>query len=294
MDIYVDVLFMENLLINYTILFLTKKILKQKILSTRLFVSSIIGSMYIVIMIFCPGIKILYTVISKLLLSVIMVVVAFNPLNVGEFLKYISVFYMVTFVLAGGMFFFIYLDNTGGIVKNGVMLFIKAVLTVGLTLKVIINYIRSSKVWEKLIIPIDIEFDDESVRVNALLDTGANLCDPFSNNPIVVAQFKSIQRLLPSIVQEIFKMTQSKDLNFVIDRVSQSEWFKRFRVIPFSSLGNKNGMLIGFMADNVKVLHKDKRKVFPNVVIAIYEEILTGGNSYEALIGLELYNMLIQ
>lgn len=301
MDIYIDVLFMENLLINYIILLLVSKVSNKDVLPLRLFASSIIGAMYVVLMIVCPNVEILYTVLFKVLLSVIMVKVAFSLVNFREFVKYVCMFYVATFVLAGGMFFFIYLGNSGGIVKNGVVymfinsknsFFIKAVLTVSLTLKVIINYIRSRSIREKLIVPIDLRVDDKDISINALLDTGASLNDPISNHPIVVVEFRSIQSLLPKEVRDIFKESKSNDLKFVIDSIEGSKWFRRFRVIPFNSLGNKNGMLIGFTADNVKIARDRESKEFSNVVIAVYEELLTGGNSYQALIGLDLYNML--
>ena len=199
------------------------------------------------------------------------------------------------------MFFFIYLGKTGGIVKNGVMyvffnsknsFFIKALLTVSLTLKVIVSYIRSRSVTKRLIVPIDLKVDGRDIRINALLDPGASLRDPLSDQPIVVAEFKSIQSLLPKEVQDIFVKSRSNDLKFVINSIEGSKWFRRFRVIPFNSLGNKNGMLRGFTVDNVRIVRDKETKEFSNVVIAVYEEFLTGGNSYQALIGLELYNML--
>lgn len=303
MDIYIDVLFMENLLINYIILLLVSKVSNKGVLPLRLFASSVIGAMYVVLMIVCPDVEIFYESLFKVLLSVVMVKIAFSLDNAKEFVKYVCMFYAATFVLAGGMFFFMYLGRSGGIVKNGVMymfvdsknsFFIKALLTVSLTLKVIVNYIRSRSINKGLIVRIDLKVDDRDISINALLDTGASLSDPFSNQPIVVAEFRSIQSLLPKEVQDIFNKSRSNDLKFVIDSIEGSKWFRRFRVIPFNSLGNKNGMLIGFTVDNVTIVREGVEKEISNVVIAVYEELLTGGNAYQALIGLELYNMLTQ
>ncbi|MBP5427482.1 MAG: sigma-E processing peptidase SpoIIGA [Clostridiales bacterium] len=303
MDIYVDILFMENLLANYIILLLTKRILNKSVLSMRLLLAGIVGALYVVLMIIFPNIDILCTAMCKVLLSIIMVWIAFSPINVSEFFKCVCIFFVATFVLAGGMFFFIYLNKSGGIVKNGVVymfwnsknsLFIKSVLTVSLILKVILDYIKTKSVKEKLIVPIDIGFDNKGVSVNALLDTGASLSDPLSDRPILVAEFRSVRDLLPPEVQNIFYKSMSDDLEFVTDTMLGSKWFRRFRLIPFNSLGKKNGMLLGFKADNIKITNKENTKEFTNVVVAIYEEILTSSNSYEALIGLELYNMLTQ
>ena len=71
MDIYIDVLFMENLLINYLLLLIVKKILNKKVLSAKIFLSAIIGSVYVVLMLLFPSITYFYTIMSKLFLSII-------------------------------------------------------------------------------------------------------------------------------------------------------------------------------------------------------------------------------
>ena len=283
---------MENLLINYVLLLIVKKILNKEVLSAKIFLSAIIGSIYVVLMLLFPSITVFYTVISKIFLSIIMVSIAFGIKN---FIKNICIFYVATFVLAGSMFFFIYLNENGGIVRNGVVymfwnsensMLIMSVITVFLVLKVLWNYLKMRSVKEKLIIPICINFDDRDITVNAFLDTGANLNDLFGNLPILIVEFNSIKKLLPLEIQDIFNKSKSDDLDFITNIISKSQWIKKFRVIPFNSLGTKDGMLIGFKA---KV--KNDTKV-SSVVVAIYDEFLTDNNSYEALIGLDLYNQL--
>lgn len=121
MDIYIDILFMENLLINYTILLISQKILNKQIMPIKIFQAAIIGSVYVVLMLLFPNLHVFYTVISKIFLSILMVLIAFWPSSVADFLKTICVFYVSTFIMAGSMLFFIYLNKKGGIVKNGVI-----------------------------------------------------------------------------------------------------------------------------------------------------------------------------
>ena len=265
----------------------------------KIFEAAIIGSMYVVLMLLFPNIHVFYTVISKIVLSILIVFIAFSPSSVSDFFKTICVFYVSTFILAGSMLFFVYLNKKGSIVKNGVIymfwnftnsVLVMAILTVCLILKIVWSYIKFRSLKEKLLIPICINFDNKDVKVNALLDTGASLSDPFSDLPIIVVEFGSIRDILPLEIQEIFKQSKSEDLSFITNTISNSKWVKRFRVIPFNSLGNKNGMLIGFKADNVSFCQTNKIKEFSNVIIAIYDEVLTNSNSYSALIGLELYN----
>lgn len=302
MDIYIDVLFMENLIINYSILLITKKIINKHTVPTKVAISAIIGSIYVVLMIIFPNLKLFYTLISKICLSIIMVLVAFSPNTMLDFVKTIAIFYVSTFVIAGSMLFFIYANKNGGLVKNGVIymfanpkksVVLMSIITVVLVINLVISHIRLKVVNDKLLVPMSINFDNKGVNVNAMLDTGASLNDPFSNLPIILVEFSSIKEILPLEIREIFLKAKSDDLDFITKIITESKWFKRFRVIPFNSLGNKNGMLIGFKADSVKFFQMKKIKELKNVIVAIYDEFLTNNNSYEALIGLDLYNKLV-
>lgn len=59
-----------------------------------------------------------------------------------------------------------------------------------------------------------------------------------------------------------------------------------FRVIPYSSLGNENGILLGFKPDCIKI-YIDDECVEKEAVIGIYEKrICSNTNEYNAIVGL--------
>lgn len=61
---------------------------------------------------------------------------------------------------------------------------------------------------------------------------------------------------------------------------------KDTKIIPFCSLGNKNGFLVGFKPDVVKI-YKENSEEEINAYIGIYQESLgEGGDEYNAIIGL--------
>jgi stage II sporulation protein GA (sporulation sigma-E factor processing peptidase) len=62
-------------------------------------------------------------------------------------------------------------------------------------------------------------------------------------------------------------------------------------VIPFSSLGTPNGMLLGFKPDQVEILEKDDTiKVLQDVVIGIYNQRLSRDNKYQALLHPDIFH----
>ena len=68
----------------------------------------------------------------------------------------------------------------------------------------------------------------------------------------------------------------------------QEKYISKLKLIPFSSLGKQNGMLIGIRPEYVKVITDEQEKINKNVIIGIYEKSLTKKGEYQALIGIEL------
>ena len=63
----------------------------------------------------------------------------------------------------------------------------------------------------------------------------------------------------------------------------------KFKMIPFTSLGKQNGMLLGIKADEIEVINNEYIKKEKNAIIGIYNKALTKRGEYNALIGIDLY-----
>lgn len=297
LTVYVDILFFENLVINYFILWVSKKILKSASSSLRLFLGALIGAVYVIILLILPGVKAYYTGLAKILLSMFIVAVSFNSKKIIEFMKALCVFYISTFIFAGAAFAFLYFKGTGGFVRNGIVYFFGnskwtaiflSVITVGIIFVVVRDIWVAKHIKESMLVPINISIENKTVGFDALVDTGNSLCDPLSKLPVVVVEFKAICSILPDEIKSIFEEKLENDLAAVTSAVSKSSWFSRFRLIPFSSLGKENGMLIGFKPDFVQVSVNEAQKNIREVVVGIYNRSLSRNDSYKALLGPEL------
>ena len=87
MTIYIDIVLIENLLMNYIILFATGVILKIHIKHVRLILASFVGAIYTIIA-YISGLKIYSNFFLKFILSVIIIYIAFNPNQLKKLLKY--------------------------------------------------------------------------------------------------------------------------------------------------------------------------------------------------------------
>ncbi|RCX15495.1 stage II sporulation protein GA (sporulation sigma-E factor processing peptidase) [Anaerobacterium chartisolvens] len=293
MEIYVDILFLENIIMNFLILLVTAKFSKSPASSLRLLAASLIGAVYVVVLILFPGIKAYYTTTAKIVLSFLIIAVAFSPKKLSAFFKILSIFYVSTFMFAGAAFAFLYVNQSGGFVKNGIVyvfwqskwtLLFLSIITLGIVLRVFWEVIQYRFIRDKLLVPVKIAFESKFIDMAALIDTGNSLYDPLTNTPVMVVEFKAIKEILPGDIKSIFEDAKENDLNCVTSIVSNSSWSPRFRLIPFTSLGKENGMLIGFKPDYIEVGENEEKKGVNDVIVGIYNRALSKNERYKALL----------
>lgn len=296
-EIYGDVFILENLVMNYLILMVTAKFSKIKISNLRVFIAALVGALCAFIILVCPGMEIYYTAFSKIILSFAMIAIAFHFDKVSTFFKTLVIFYVSTFIFAGAAFAFLYFNQSGGFLKNGIvyvfwqskwtMLFL-SVITAGIIIRIFWELLQYRFIKDKLLIPLKISFENKAIGLAALVDTGNSLHDPLTNMPVIVVEFKAIRDILPEEIQGIFDDAKENDLASVTKIVSNSSWFSRFRLIPFTSLGKENGMLIGFKPDYIEVGEDQEKKGLNNVIVGIYNKALSKNDRYKALLSPEL------
>lgn len=295
-----DVLVVENIVINYLILFLTAKIAKFRLSSLRLLCGAAAGALYIVVMLFLPGLKFYTTTAAKIALSFLMICISFRIENIKNFLKGLAVFYMLTFMFAGAAFAFVYFTGSRWTAQNSSIIsalptsavkwseIFYAIIFVVILIIVFKETVLSKLNKERLIVQMIISFNKKAAELLALVDTGNSLRDPLTDMPVVVVEFKAIKEILPDEVIEIFEKNKEEDLEELTKKLAGTLWLSRFRLIPFTSLGKENGMLVGFRPDYVEIGNDDERKGIYDVIVGIHNRRLSKDEKYCALLNPEL------
>jgi stage II sporulation protein GA (sporulation sigma-E factor processing peptidase) len=145
--IYVDELFLENFIMNYIILYITAYFSKIKPKWYRLSLASILGAIY-VILTYIVNISIYNSLISKAILSILIVIVGFNFKRTIEFLKIICVFYLTTFAIGGAGFCIGYFSDAVTITETG-MIYVKEI-----SLKIVIISMLVTFIMAKVVVMI--------------------------------------------------------------------------------------------------------------------------------------------
>ena len=227
MTIYIDVVLIENLIMNYIILLATGVILKNKIKHIRLIIAGLIGAIYSILT-YVITIGIYSNFFFKLLLSVMMIYVAFNPQNVKKMWKALISFYLTSFVFGGAAFALIYIVKPQEILmRNGLFLGtypLKNVLLAGIigfliiitTFKIVKTKITKKDIYKE----IKIYIDEKVIKINAMLDTGNMLKEPITGVPVIIVEKSILYELLPkelldnnAITADEYAVLKQKELN---------------------------------------------------------------------------------
>ena len=85
----------------------------------------------------------------------------------------------------------------------------------------------------------------------------------------------------------------NNDLNYNVFENIDENSRRRYSIIPFSSVGKKNGILIGFRPDYIEIHIDDEKSTKRKAIIGIYNGKLSKNEMYSGLIGLNLLNQSI-
>ena len=91
MTIYLDIVLFENIFLNFIILLSTAIISKSQIKIIRIFISSFIGGLFAILN-YIININWLFTIILKVMISIVMIKIAFNKSNFKKILKQLMFF----------------------------------------------------------------------------------------------------------------------------------------------------------------------------------------------------------
>lgn len=286
MVIYVDEMFLENFIMNYLIIYMTGYILKNKTIWYKRVLGAGVGAVYVIFS-YILNVTIYQEFIYKFILSAFIILISFNIGGVKDFIKSFFVFYLITFMIGGVSFGFIYLLNIkintydGGVYieKFPLQVIIISTFTVFICVKIIGIILKNKMRFNTTILPIEIFLNNKKIRVDALFDTGNTVRAPYTNKNVIFVEIESLKQLVPYTVYEVLKNCDE------IDKLSDYYWKTRFTFIPFSTVGHDREMILGIKPDKVIVFMDERRIITNDVVIGVCKRKLSKGEKYSALLG---------
>ncbi len=285
--VYIDVLFGVNLFINYILLRAAGLVCKNRPPRWRSVLGAALGAAYAAA-VFFPDLGLFYSLAFKLLASGLIIAAAFPIYGLGEFFKLLGAFYGISAAFGGLGFALLFLTGwgarLGAVYSNGVMyldvpviaLFLGAVAFYGLLslAEGILRLGRRRGLRRKLVV----ELGGRRAVLTALADTGNILVDPISHAPVIVAELDALKELFDySTRLSLFSENLQAGLG------SMAEHGVKARLIPFSSVGEGEGMMVGFVPDRAAVRQGGGLRPMGSCVVGVYPRSLSADRSYDAL-----------
>ena len=255
--IYVDEMFLLNLIINYFILLATAKICAFPLKRIRFCGAAALGAFYSV-MTLLPEMYFLLHLAFKGALGILMVLISFG--SERKILRPFIAFICVSAAFGGAVLATSILG--GGPVDSGLYI-IASKRTLALSfaacyLALTLVFKRLGKRRMRETMEVQITFGETSAKLRALHDTGNELFDPLSGLPVMVVEASALTNLLP---EELLSRLEFGTANFLESISEQQELKTRFRLVPFSSAGVKSGLLPVFRPDTLEINGKTEEDV---------------------------------
>ena len=293
MTLYIDLILLENIIMNYIIILATAMVCRVDIKHIRILLASLVGAIY-AILVYIIDLKIYTNPIIRILISVCMIYISFNSINIKILLKQLLIFYLTSFCFGGAAYYLLHNINSSMIQSvNGVLIGtypIKIAILGGILGFFIINIsfriIKNKLTKKDMIYEVEIFYNEKSSNIKVILDTGNLLTEPITKTPVLIVEAEKLKDIVPEDILNNIEKAIYGDCFKKIDEDIKT----RCSIIPFSSIGRNNGIIIGFRPDYIKIYTEEGEEIRKKVIVGIYNNKIAKNELYSGLIGLNLLN----
>ena len=276
MTIYLDVVFIENLGMNMAIILTEAVCIGGMKAFFRKFLGAILASLFYIITLVEP-----IASYFQVLVAFLVVRISFGRSRFWGLIKRVCLFYFISFLFGGVSFGLMSVLNHGKFsVFNGVIVgdFKWSWLVGSAVLGAIMVVIVIKKKARHVLVDVIISVHGKLAQFRILLDTGNLLREPYGNRPVMIIEKSTAQDFLE---KEVFDSIH----DFL---VGKRELPVGMFFIPYRSIGNNSGYLIGIKPDYV--LLRDSGKKYSDIVIGICEDVICENGAYSGIFGLDTFD----
>ncbi|MEL7657412.1 MAG: sigma-E processing peptidase SpoIIGA, partial [Bacillota bacterium] len=250
MIIYAEYLFLENAVTGGLILLLTAKISGIPCRKIFLIPGSILCGVYS-FTIFLDSVNPFVVLLSKLVFSAVLVSFVFHPKRLRQFARITLIFYLISFAMGGITIGLMYFLGIWGVTQNssiylggiGYLYILLGCILTFFIFNMFSGFIKGKLVKERTYADVKISMEGKEVTVRGMVDTGNFLKDPLTGKPVLIISAAAAKQLLPSeLVDEAVKGEKGQ---IISDRLMNSSYANRIRPIPYQSIGEERGYLVG-------------------------------------------------
>ena len=247
MVIYVDVLIILNIYVNYFLLRGTSRLTGIPLKAPRCIAAAAVGSLFSLVVLL-PPMNALLTLLIKLPAAAVTVAAAYGFSELRRYFRLMLAFFAVNFIFAGlTLAVYTFLQPSFMAYNNSVfyidfsLLTLVAATTASYTVICIASRLRTKQLPSDGSYTLELRHNNSAVAVAALADTGNSLTDVFSGKPVIICPVRTLEKLLPrEIIGKLPSYPES------------GEHISGFRLIPYTTISSA-GLLPVFTPDSAVI-----------------------------------------
>lgn len=268
-DLYIDVFFVINMILDYLVLSITGKVMRYRAGRYRIVLGAALGAAWAVLCAAFPSIPpavsffMTYAVVSCL-----MVVTAFGVRKKREIGKAVACLYLVTVMMAGAMQALYQHTMAGYYIEQilrgnnrAAMPFYRLLLLAAgayFGVRCILGFVLEARKSRNHFYEVTMHYRGRKKTVTALLDTGNRLYEPVTHRPVHVVTYEALKELCESVSSVI--------------------------CIPFGSVGKKEGVMPGIFLDEMEIRQGSDVKIIEKPLVAVCRRPLSVDGEYQMLL----------
>lgn len=249
-EFYIDVFFLENMLLDCLILMMTGSILKRKKSPVRLFLASFVGAAGACTLVISPARQIpVIFILGYALTAFLMVGIGFGVSQKRMFVKSLLCFGGTAFLMGG------ILQALASQVAFPMPML--AFSSAGI-LTLFLREYQSVKFRTQNYYDVILGLHGRTVCVRGLRDTGNHLKDPITGKPVSILSYDAAKALLDKEVKMFY--------------------------IPYHSIGKSSGLLPGMTLDYMSIRREKDLQRLERPVVAVSREPVNRDGKYQMIL----------
>ena len=192
MEVYLDIIFIENAIIDLFLMLVTLRLLRLKYRKDGIYIAAIIGGIYGLAPIVSSAV--LSSTLLKIIVAIIMIILSLKEKVLSNIFKATIMFFMVSFMLCGVTFMSLLSSSTytiyGGMstLDYSIRWILISILFVWVIAIRVYDTIKERAVIDNFIYDIYIKNDEKILMLKGFLDTGNELREPVTNLPCILIE----------------------------------------------------------------------------------------------------------
>lgn len=256
-ELYIDVFFLTNFMMDYLLLLFTKKCLKCTATHGRICLGAVVGAFLTCIIVILSIPSVLKFILFHVFVNTCMIRAGLKIKAKTDFARALFLLYIGSFLLGG------ILQSLHNYMREGSLFFTIAV----------VGYYIALKIWDVAVelqkvtiyrCQVDLYLGDKRLEVEGFIDTGNKLCEPITRTPVHILDHRVAKTFL------------------------QEESLAKVKYIPYHTIGSAGKMLYAVHIDRMRI-RGEKEIWIESPLIGISEQTVSAEGEYMMILNPKVF-----